>query len=152
VCKSKQLGLNFGQKFRGSTYTRTLNNRLKISITLKAYVRVKIVKNVLPLIQHNGQKDGAKTKEPRQDFYCKSEFQLLRASAVVWKMLDIFTWYLAGHLWTPVWRCAPNFVAIPPAVSRWWTTLSKSHNRKAVFFALDLYTNLEFGAYFGAKV
>ena len=28
----------------------------------------------------------------------------------------------------------------------------KSHNRKAVFFALDSYTNLEFGACFGARV
>jgi len=51
------------------------------------------MKNVLPLKQHNGQKGGAKTgeREPLQDFKCISEFQLFRASAIVWKGLDIFT-------------------------------------------------------------
>ena len=33
--------------------------------------------------QHNGQKDGVKTSDPLQNFYCKGEFQLLHASAVV---------------------------------------------------------------------
>ena len=47
-------------------------------------------KNVLPLKQHNGQKDGARTGDPLQDFFYNSEFQLFRASAVVWKRLDVF--------------------------------------------------------------
>ena len=31
--------------------------------------------------QHNGQKDGVKAGDPRQNFYSMSEFKVLRASA-----------------------------------------------------------------------
>jgi hypothetical protein len=108
---------------------------------------------MLPLKQHNGQKDDAKTGEPRQYFLLHKRISAVGASAVVLKRLDIFAWNLTRLYRTPVSMCTPNFVAIPSAVSRWWTTLQvKPHNGKAVFFALDLYKNLEFWACFGAKV